>query len=272
MQIEKPAWKGAVSQLGAKRFDELVDGLTAALDRFCALGCRSSDHSLTVFRYAVGDAEPVMQKALSGAALTETDIAVFQGALLRALGAAYAKRNMVMQLHLGAMRNNSPKLFALLGTDAGGDSIGQTVDPQKLAMFLGDLERENALPKTVLYSLNEADEDVLATMALTFASGGARVRVGAAWWFHDHQKGMERHLDRLMQFGLLPGFPGMLTDSRSVTSFVRHEYFRRILCDKLGGIVENGEYGGDMNALGALVKRICYENTNTFFEFKEDIV
>lgn len=267
--IDKPAWHAAIRQAGVNTFGELTAYLTASLERFCDLGCRSSDHGLTVFRYASGDADDVMRRALDREPLSETDISIFQGQLLRELAAAYRKKSIVMQLHMGAQRNNSPKLFSLLGADAGGDSVGQAVNICGLTAFLGDLERIDALPKTVLYSLNAGDTDELATLALTFASGGAKVRVGAAWWFQDHKRGIEEQLDRLMPLGLLPGFPGMLTDSRSVTSFVRHEYFRRILCNKLGELAENGQYGGSIDDLGALVRRLSYGNTRLFFGFSE---
>ena len=199
--------------------------------------------------------------------LTEGEIAVYQGALLRFLAGEYARRDLAMQLHLGPIRNNSPKLLAAFGADAGGDSIGAATDPFLLSAFLSELEENDCLPKTILYNLNPADSAMLATMAVNFAADGAKVQYGAAWWLHDHLRGIFEQLDQLMETGLLSGSVGMLTDSRSFTSFARHEYFRRILCDKIGALVERGEYPDDMESLSALVEDICWRNAVNYFGF-----
>ena len=146
--------------------------------------------------------------------------------------------------------------------DAGADSIGRSADPEAVAAFLADLERENALPRTILYNLNPADNMLFATMAVNFAP---TVRYGAAWWFNDNIRGMKRQLEELMETGALALFPGMLTDSRSFTAFVRHEYFRRILCAKLGRVAEEGLYPADTEVLGEMVKAVCYQNAVNFF-------
>ena len=154
-----------------------------------------------------------------------------------------------------------------LGADAGADSVGLTTDPFMLGAFLGDLEKAGALPRTILYNLNPADNMVLSTMAANFAP---RVQYGAAWWFNDTIRGMERQIDELMETNQLAKSVGMLTDSRSFSSFPRHEYYRRILCNKLGQLVENGEYPNDVEALGTIVKGVCYDNPKSFFGFDVD--
>ena len=273
LRIDQAPWKTALEQLGARYgvitgWDSLLNALRKSLDFFCEVGCRVTDHGFIRFRYAVGDPAPVMEKALKGEALSEEEISVYQGALLRFLAGEYTRRDLAMQLHLGPIRNNSPKLFASFGADAGGDSIGAATDPFLLSAFLGDLERENSLPKTILYNLNPVDSAMLSTMAVNFCSDGAKVQYGAAWWLLDHIRGISEQLDQLMETGLLSGSVGMLTDSRAFTSFTRHEYFRRILCEKIGSLVERGEYPCDMKFLGEMVENICWRNAVNYFNFK----
>lgn len=272
LHIDQLPWRLALEQLSERYgaitdWDSLLRALHKSLDFFCETGCRVTDHAFIHFRYSTGDPEPVMQKALTGEKLTEEEIAVYQGALLRFLAGEYSRRGLAMQLHLGPIRNNSPKLIAAFGADAGGDSIGAATDPFLLSAFLSELEDNDSLPKTILYNLNPADSAMLATMAVNFAADGAKVQYGAAWWLHDHLRGISEQLDQLMETGLLSGSVGMLTDSRSFTSFARHEYFRRILCNKLGALVEQGEYPGDLETLGAIVENICWKNAVNYFGF-----
>jgi len=273
LHIDQAAWQPALVQLGERYgtitdWDSLQAALLKSLDMFCGVGCKVTDLGFIHFRYASGgDPNAVMQKALSGAVLTEEEISVYQGALLRFLAAAYAERGLTMQLHLGPIRNNSPKLFRSFGADAGGDSVGEPTDPFLLAAFLRDMEAVDALPKTILYNLNPADSAMMSTMAVNFAADGAKVQYGAAWWLQDHIRGIRAQIDQLMETGLLSGSVGMLTDSRAFTSFARHEYFRRILCDKLGALVERGEYPCDWNLLGELVEDICWRNAVNYFGF-----
>lgn len=271
---QRENWEKALAQLG-ERYDIKIDvwenlltALQKSLDFFQAAGCKVTDHGFTKFRYAVGDPKPVFEKAFGGDSLTEDEIAVYQGSLLRFLGAEYTERNLAMQLHLGPIRNNSPKVMKAFGPDGGGDSIGQATDPYLLSAFLGDLEGADTLPKTILYNLHPADTAMLATMAANFAVDGAKVQYGAAWWLHDHIRGISEQIDQLLETGAISGSVGMLTDSRSFTSFVRHEYYRRILCDKLGAIVERGEYPDDVAFLGELVKDICWKNAVRYFGFE----
>ena len=272
LHIDQAAWATAVEQLGARYgavtdWDSLCAALSKSLDFFCTAGCRVTDHGFIRFRYGVGDPAPVMAKALGGEALTEAEIAVYQGALLRFLAGEYHRRDLTMQLHLGPIRNNSPKLLAAFGPDAGGDSVGSATDPFLLSAFLGDVDKADRLPKTILYNLNPADSAVFSTMAVNFAADGARVQYGAAWWLLDHIRGIDQQIDQLMETGLLSGSVGMLTDSRAFTSFVRHEYFRRILCAKLGELVEQGQYPCDTETLGELVRDVCHRNAERYFGF-----
>ena len=272
LHIDQSAWKTALEQLGARYgevrdWESLLKALRGALDFFCAVGCRVTDHGFIHFRYAVGDAAAVMAKALRGAALSEEEIAVYQGGLLRFLAEEYTRRDLAMQLHLGPIRNNSPRLMASFGPDAGGDSIGEATDPFALSAFLRDIDAAGHLPRTILYNLNPADSAMLSTMAVNYAADGAKVQYGAAWWLLDHIRGISDQIDQLMETGLLSGSVGMLTDSRAFTSFTRHEYFRRILCDKLGALVERGEYPCDMETLGEMVQDICYRNAVNYFGF-----
>ena len=272
LHIDQSAWKTALQQLGARYgeisdWESLVAALRRALDFFCAVGCRVTDHGFIHFRYAVGDAAAVMAKALRDETLTEEEIAVYQGGLLRFLAEEYTKRDLAMQLHLGPIRNNSPRLLASFGPDAGGDSIGEATNPFALSAFLSDIDAAGHLPRTILYNLNPADSAMLSTMAVNYAADGAKVQYGAAWWLLDHIRGIGDQIDQLMETGLLSGSVGMLTDSRAFTSFTRHEYFRRILCNKIGTLVEQGEYPCDMETLGAMVEDICHRNAVNYFGF-----
>ncbi len=273
MNIDQPAWFTAIAQLGDRYgsvhdWDSLKEALSKSLDFFCEAGCKVTDHGFIKFNYAVGDPAPIVEKMIREGSVTEEEVAVYQGALLKFLAAEYTKRGLTMQLHLGPIRNNSPKLMKAFGADAGGDSMGAQTDPFLLGAFLGDLEAEDALPKTILYNLHPADGDMLATMAVNFAADGAKVQYGAAWWLLDHIRGISNQIDLLMETGMLSGSVGMLTDSRSFTSFVRHEYYRRILCEKIGQLVESGQYPDDIEFLGEMVQDICWRNAVEYFGFE----
>ena len=185
---------------------------------------------------------------------------------MRFLAGEYTQRKLAMQLHMGALRNNNRPMFERLGPDTGYDSIGDPTPAGMLGAFLGDIHQMGALPSTVLYTINPADNPVFATMAANFSQSGVagKVQFGSAWWFNDHLRGIRAQLDELTETGLLPHFIGMLTDSRSFTSFTRHEYFRRILCDHLGAIVQHGEYPAHYELLGPMVQDICYNNAVRF--------
>lgn len=161
-------------------------------------------------------------------------------------------------------------MYDRIGSNAGFDSIGYGGDPRALVSFLSQLEREGNLPKMILYSLNQYDNETLATIAGSFQTDSeipSRIQLGAAWWFNDHQSGMRKHLTDLGNLGVLGNFVGMLTDSRSFLSYTRHEYFRRILCNHLGNLVERGEYPQEMESLGQLAQDICFHNAKRYFGF-----
>ncbi|MBR0145853.1 MAG: glucuronate isomerase [Eubacterium sp.] len=244
--LTEPHGEAAKALCGKYDTEDLSEALIRALDHFLEQGCLVSDHGFPEFPY-----------------LTD---AGFRDLFLK-LGTAYAERGIVMQLHLGAIRNNSTKLFSAFGPDAGGDSVGKTTDPAALSAFFRELESRDKLPKTILYNLNPADNRMLSTMAVNYAP---KMQYGAAWWFNDMLRGIGDQLDELMETGSLAASVGMLTDSRSFTSFPRHEYFRRILCRKLGRMVEDGLWPADMENLGRLVQDVCYENAVRFFRRTEN--
>lgn len=218
--------------LPSLRDPDALDG--TRLDLFQQLGCRLADHAVTGF-----DSE-----------------------LLRASAGEYARRGWILQLHIGAQRQTSTRLRHLAGPAGGYATIGSACDIAALCRFLDALEQENALPRTILYPLNPADYPALATLTGSFAEDGVRgkLQLGPAWWYNDHALGIRSHLDALASYGLLSSFIGMTTDSRSLLSMVRHEYFRRILCDWLGDQVETGAFPGDLDILGQLVRAIACEN------------
>lgn len=250
-------------------FEDLCGALHRRVNFFHANGCRLSDSGLTGLACAPATGEEldgILARARRGEPITEREYQQYQWALLTFLGREYAAHGWVMQLHLGAMRNNNTRMFELLGPDTGYDSLADGPVAQALGAFLDGLERENCLPKTILYCLNPKDSYVLASMAGNFQSGvPGKVQYGAAWWMLDHIDGMRDQLKTYSNLGVLGRFVGMLTDSRSFLSYCRHEYFRRILCDLLGQWVERGEYPDDMETLGRLVEDICYNNAVSYF-------
>lgn len=183
----------------------------------------------------------------------------------------YKKHNIVMQLHYGAVRNNNPVAFKNLGPDSGFDAIyGVSNSGARLGALLGALEEEGILPKTIIYSLNPTDNAQIGAIIGCFQSSeiAGKIQHGSAWWFNDTKTGMIEQMTSLANLSVLGNFVGMLTDSRSFLSYTRHEYFRRILCEMIGGWVENGEYPHDMELLGKLVEDISYYNTRNYFGFE----
>jgi len=177
-----------------------------------------------------------------------------------------ASRGWTMQLHLGALRNNSTRLMTSFGPDAGCDSMGDRPQAMALSAFLDSLDRTNELPRTILYNLNPADNYLFAAMAGNFQDSSlpGKIQVGSAWWFLDQKEGIEAQLNTLSNLGLLSRFVGMVTDSRSFLSFPRHEYFRRVLCNLLGRDMESGELPNDPDLIGSMVAKICYGNAQGY--------
>ncbi len=253
-------------------FPSLLSALIKRLDHFDRHGCKAADHGIEVVRYAdiPTDAElsTIMAKRLADQPLSETEIAQFSTAVQVFLGEQYAKRQWVMQMHIGALRNNNSRMFNLLGPDTGFDSIADKPFAFELSRLLDAMDKNDCLPKTILYCLNPRDNEVLATMIGNFQGGGiaGKVQFGSGWWFNDQKDGMQRQLEQLSQLGLLSQFVGMLTDSRSFLSYTRHEYFRRILCNMIGTWVENGELPNDIRLLGKMVEDIAFNNAKRYFK------
>ena len=250
----------------------LLAALTLRLEHFMRAGCCVTDHSLEGAFFAETnevEVEDIFRRRLKDKPLTIEEQAKYKGYLLARLGRLYAARGLVMQLHIGALRNNSLRGFRQLGVDTGFDSMNDFSFAPQLSSLLDAMDRTGELPKTVIYSLNPKDTPMLAAMAGNFQGNEkgiqGKVQLGAAWWFCDHAHGMVAQMQALMDVGILTNFIGMLTDSRSLLSFSRHEYFRRILCNMLGGLVEKGQYPRDMKYLKKVVKDICYDNAKKYF-------
>jgi len=277
MAVAAPAVFNAWADLLAARAGVEIGSLHAlldALDRrhafFHSLGGRLSDHGLENLPDAdctEAEAAAIFTQTRSGRAATPEQAAKWVWFIMLHLGRLDAKRGWTKQLHLGALRNNNSRLLKRLGADAGVDSIGDFPQARALSRYLDTLDRENALPRVVLYNLNPADNYVFAAMVGNFQEGpsAGKIQFGSGWWFLDQKEGMELQLNALSQLGLLSRFVGMLTDSRSFLSYPRHEYFRRILCNLLGADVEAGLIPDDSTALDALVRDICYGNAAAYF-------
>ncbi|MDY4594866.1 MAG: glucuronate isomerase [[Pasteurella] aerogenes] len=253
-------------------FDSLKKALSKRLEHFDAHGCKSADHGMEIVRFAKipdeKELDQILQLRRNNQPLTELQIAQYSTALFVWFAQEYVKRNWVMQMHIGALRNNNTRMFKLLGADSGFDSIADRTFAEPLARLLDAMDQNNQLPKTILYCLNPRDNEMIATMIGNFQTGAVagKIQFGSGWWFNDQKDGMERQLQQLSQLGLLSQFVGMLTDSRSFLSYTRHEYFRRILCEMIGKWVVNGEAPNDLNLLGNMIKNICYNNAKGYFK------
>jgi glucuronate isomerase len=260
------------SGMSIRTYDGFLAALKARHDFFHAMGCRLSDHGLEhAFASFVSEAAAarIFKTALAGKPISPADAAAFASNVMLEVGRWNAARGWTMQLHLGAMRNNNTRLMRQLGPDTGFDSIGDWPQVRALRGFLDRLDSEAKLPKTILYNLNPADNYAFATMLGNFQDGSipGKVQLGSGWWFLDQKQGMEWQLQALSNLGLLSRFVGMLTDSRSLMSFPRHEYFRRVLCNQLGRDMANGELPGDFKLVGGMVRNICFANARAYFNF-----
>ncbi|RKP57318.1 glucuronate isomerase [Cohnella endophytica] len=253
-------------------YGALLEALESRISYFHERGCRISDHALDEVPYApatLEEASAIFAKALKGERVSKEEENGYKTATLLQLGRWYSQREWAMQLHLHASRNNNGRMFAALGPDTGYDSIGDGRLAGAIVGLLDAWDREGALPRTILYSLNPKDNDVLASIIGSFQGGGipGKIQLGSAWWFNDTKDGMVSQMTSLANMGLLGRFVGMLTDSRSFLSFTRHEYFRRILCNMLGEWVERGEAPHDLAWLGGIVQDIGYRNAERYFRF-----
>ncbi len=262
----------AASNLSVSTYDEYVAALRQRHDFFASLGGRLSDHGLEqvyAAEYTESEIRTIFAKARSGQLPTFEERQKFKSAMLIEFAIMDWEKGWTQQYHLGALRNNNTRLLRELGPDTGWDSIGDFPQARSLSTFMGMLDNENKLAKTILYNLNPADNEVFATMIGNFNDGTTpgKVQWGSGWWFLDQKDGMEKQINALSNMGLLSRFLGMLTDSRSFLSYPRHEYFRRILCNMIGNDVENGELPADIEWLGQLVQNICYRNAKEYFQF-----
>ena len=235
-------------------------------------GCVLTDHGLDYAEFVpVSDEEmeDIFARSMNREALSVKDLQAFRTMTMLFLGKEYAKRNMAMQLHYGAKRENNENVYKAAGANAGIDCINNRGFLPEVADFMNELNKTGDLPKTILYSLNPEDNALIGTMIGCFQGDGIRGKIqqGSAWWFNDHKPGMTEQITSLASLGLLGNFIGMLTDSRSFISYPRHEYFRRILCDFIGKLVENGEYPEDYEELGKMVQDISYYNAVSYFGF-----
>ncbi len=278
MYLEKPDYTDYVQKLSEvsgiqiNSFAQLIEALKKRMDFFAEMGCCISDHGLAYVMHAPAseeEIESIFVKRLAGELPDALEEAKFKTAFLIALGREYHEKGWVMQLHYGVKRDNSRRVFGKLGPDAGIDCISNYTPSTELADFLNALDETDELPKTIVYSLNPIDNAAIGTIIGCFQNSTAvgKIQQGSAWWFNDHKTGMTEQMTSLASLGLLGNFIGMLTDSRSFLSYTRHEYFRRIMCELIGGWVENGEYPADERVLEKIVKGISYNNAVRYFGF-----
>ena len=274
-----PAFNEWVDRLSAvsgvdvgDNYDLFLEALAARHEFFHSRGCRLADHGLETFPaadYASAEVAAAFKRVRGGGQLSAAEVEAFRTATLEQLAAMNCDRCWAQQFHFGAQRNNNTRMYRTLGPDAGFDSIGDADVARPMARFLDHLDRDGRLAKTIIYNLNPAHNDVVATMIGNFQDGRTlgKMQFGSGWWFMDQMDGMKLQLDSLSNQGLLGLFVGMVTDSRSFLSYTRHEYFRRILCNMLGEDMESGILPDDMEMVGSMVGDICHGNAARYFGF-----
>jgi glucuronate isomerase len=280
MAVENPAafrsyveTLSEVSGISISTFDDLIAALRKRQDFFDEQGCRLSDHGIEEFYaedFSESEIKAIYNKVYGGRELTAQEVLQFKSAMLVVFAEMDWEKGWTQQFHYGAIRNNNTRLFRQLGPDTGFDSIGVFSTAKAMAKCLDSLDKQNKLAKTIIYNLNPADNEVVATMIGNFQDGSVagKIQFGSGWWFLDQKDGMERQMNALSMLGLLSRFVGMLTDSRSFLSYPRHEYFRRTLCNLIGNDVENGLLPGEeIDFLGKMVENISYHNAKNFFKF-----
>lgn len=253
-------------------YDTYLSALKSRHDYFAANGCSVSDHGLEQIYaedYTLEEVKAIFEKIRNNAVLTLEENLKFKSAMLFEFALWDHEKGWVQQYHLGALRNNNNRLLSQLGPDTGFDSIGDFSQAKQLSKFLNNLDSQNRLAKTILYNLNPADNELMATMIGNYNDGtvAGKVQWGSGWWFLDQKDGMIKQINALSNMGLLSRFVGMLTDSRSFLSYPRHEYFRRILCNLFAEDVEKGELPNDTEWIGQVVQDICYNNAKSYFDF-----
>lgn len=279
MNLEKPDYVEYLEKLGKaagmeiKTFADLKEALKKRMAFFDSMGCKASDHGLNYVAYAPAseeEMEAVFAKRMNGEAVSAEEEKKFKTAFMLFVAGEYSRLGWVMQLHYGCKRDNNTSMYNKLGPDTGCDCINNYAPAAELADFLNAVNEAGSLPKTILYSLNPNDDEVIGTIIGCFQNSDTvgKIQQGSAWWFNDNKTGMMKQMTSLANLGLLGNFLGMLTDSRSFLSYPRHEYFRRILCELIGGWVENGEYPKDMKTLEKIIKGISYNNAVRYFGFQ----
>jgi len=261
---------GEVTNTSINSLGSYLTALKQRHDYFAANGCSVSDHGLEqIYAEDYTDAEvaAIFEKIRANKELTYTEVLKFKSAMLFHFAVWDHARGWVQQYHLGALRNNNARMLRQLGPDTGWDSIGDFSQARMLSKFLNRLDSTDQLAKTILYNLNPADNELMATMIGNFNDGSVagKVQFGSAWWFLDQKDGMTKQINALSNMGLLSRMVGMLTDSRSFLSFPRHEYFRRLVCNLFGEDVENGELPNDIEWLGKIIQDISYNNATNYF-------
>lgn len=262
----------AVTDIGISSFNDFLFALQNRHDYFASMGCSVSDHGLEEIYADVftgSEIDTIFIKIRSGKSLSEIEQRKFKSAMLTHFAEWDWEKGWVQQYHLGALRNNNSRMMRVLGPDTGWDSIGDFPQGRALASFMDKLDADNKLAKTILYNLNPADNELMATMAGNFNDGSVagKIQFGSAWWFLDQKDGMIRQINALSNMGLLSHFVGMLTDSRSFLSYPRHEYFRRIVCNLFGEEIEKGELPSDVAWVGKVIQDICYYNAKQYFNW-----
>lgn len=267
-------WVEKLSEVSKTEINDYYDFLEALKERveyFDSLGCFLSDHALddVEFEYASDEeVNVIFKKKIRGEKLTQDETKKYRTATLLHLGELYSELGWVMQLHIGAMRDNNTRMYRKLGPDTGFDSINDGTIAYSLSKILDSLDVKGKLPKTVLYCLNPRDNYLIGTMIGNFQGDGipGKIQFGTAWWFNDQRDGMEEQMRALANLGVLGRFIGMTTDSRSFLSYTRHEYFRRILCNVIGKWVTNGEYPYNLDILSKIIKDISFYNAKEYFK------
>lgn len=268
-QLEK------VTDIAISSFDDFLYALQSRHDFFASMGCSVSDHGLEEIYaedFTGSEIDSMFNKVYGGKKLNDAEQRKFKSAMLVHFAEWDWEKGWVQQYHIGALRNNNSRMMQTLGPDTGWDSIGDFSQGRAMAKFLDKLDSNNKLAKTILYNLNPADNELMATMIGNFNDGSStgKIQWGSAWWFLDQKDGMTKQLNTLSNMSLLSRFVGMLTDSRSFLSYPRHEYFRRILCDLFGNEMENGEIPNDIAWVGKIIQDICYNNAKNYFNWELD--
>lgn len=262
-----------VSGINISKFQDVIDALQKRHDFFAENGCKLSDHGIEEFYaedYTDAEIDTIFNKVYGGTELTHDEILKFKSAMMVIFAEMDHASGWAQQFHYGAIRDNNTKMFNLLGPDTGFDSIGQFNTAKSMSKFLNRLATNDKLTKTIIYNLNPADNEVVATMLGNFQDGTCpgKIQWGSGWWFLDQKDGMEKQMNALSLLGLLSRFVGMLTDSRSFLSYPRHEYFRRVLCNLVGRDIENGEIPvSEMDRVKQMIEDISYYNAKNYFNF-----